>query len=261
MKPMKPLVIVTVFNRYRETAATLAALAETTDLEQIELVVVDNGSTDGAGDVVDKWRDGVGEKTGFTTWPAVRHLPENIGIPRALNLAIINYRQIGQPVVKWDNDVVCLTPGWVEAVMDFIECQRQARPVALVRAWRDGTQIQSAWREAWGGFSFYVPQQKLGYAVWYTGEFVDRVGHFDVLAPNHLYGFEDVLICYKAGLMGWVELMWEGWKIQDIQRSSALRGKKEHVEEMRPLSRARLKALQNGGPVYTGPDGQPMDGH
>jgi len=257
---MKPLVIVTVYNRKRETQVTLEALAETTDLGEIELVIVDNGSSDGAGDVVDTWQTTQGEKSSFTTWPTVHHLETNVGIPRALNVVIEAHRQPGQPIVKWDNDVKCLTEGWARAVEQFVEYQRQVRPVALVRAWRDGTQVESAWREEWGGFSFYVPQHKLGYAVWYTGEFVDQVGYFDVLAPEHLYGFEDVLICHKAAAMGWVELMWEGWRIEDIQRSSALRGKREHVEAMRPLFHARLRALQRGGPLRTGPDGQPDAG-
>ena len=123
---MKPLVIVTTYNRKAETIKTLHALEATTDLDDIQLVVMDNHSTDNTEDFLYSWsaRHNWGQRRVF-----VHLLPENIGCPAALNIALQFYRQPGQPVVKLDNDVEILTSGWVELFERFLEVKPE---VALV---------------------------------------------------------------------------------------------------------------------------------
>jgi len=249
---MEPLVIVTALNRKREVAATLAALTATTNLYSIHTVIMDNGSTDGAGEAIDQWIDQQDPAAPIIA----HHLEENIGIPRALNFAMSRYRQPGQSVVKLDSDVEMLTEDWPNLVAQLIEYRRRSYKLAIVRAWREGATSKADWRESWGGADFYYPVLSLGYSVWYTSEFLDRAGYFDVLAPDHKYGFEDVIASGKAKKIGWEELVWEGWRVRDIQRNSSLRNKREHVDRMRPFHHARLRALMNGV-IWTGPDGQP----
>jgi len=90
---------------------------------------------------------------------------------------------------------------------------------------------------------------------------MDAVGYFDVLAEDHLYGFEDLILSHKAGVMGWEMLVWEGWRIENLQRHPALgAGQDEHVARIRPLYEERVRTLAAGGTVWTGMDGKPGRG-
>lgn len=262
---MKPLVIMTTFGRPRETMATLDALAETTDFHQVEMAIVDNGSGNEMTDAIEEWFSI--HARGGAFYP----LPVNIGCPRALNLALRCNRKRGQPVVKLDNDVRILTPGWVDKVSLLIK-RRQAKGafVAMLGAYYDGV-LDGRLLQQDGVLPpprFIVSALHrvfpvIGHAVWHTGVFMDAVGYFDVLADDHLYGFEDLLLSHKAQVMGWEMLVWEGWQIENIQRHSALgrKAQDEHVERMRPLYDRRCGDLQAGGPVLTVMDGQPLLPH
>jgi len=256
---MKPLVIVTTFNRKRETEQMLTSLLETTNLDEIELALVDNGSTDGTYEFVKQWWQ--------RTRPAgcLYALPRNIGCPRALNQAL-GKRQPGQPVVKLDNDLKILSPGWVQAVGEFVA---QNERTAMVGAWYEGFEGNGRVKElrdrafgltAMGEGGFVRTWQMnlvIGHAVWHTGEFMDQIGYFDVLAPEHLYGFEDLILSAKAAHMEWPMLVWEGWAIENIQRANAL-GRQGASEQMRPLYNERVRMLANNGCLYTGSDGRPI---
>jgi len=254
---VKPLVIITVFNRARETLETLRALDATTDLNEIELVIVDNGSTDGARNAVLEW---LRWRSGYKIRSLA--LDENVGCPRALNLAL-RFRKAGQPVVKLDNDVRILTPGWAGKIERMLTDRRSwdGREVAMVGAYYDGVldgRCHGHDDEIMP--TLYHVRPIIGHAVWHTGSFMDAVGYFDVLADDHLYGFEDLLLTHKAGIMGWDTLVWEGWRIENIQRHNALGRDQqdEHVKQMRPLYNARVDDLRRGGALLTGSDGRPV---
>lgn len=254
---MKPLVIITTFNRKWETAQMLEALEATTDLHNIHLAIVDNGSSDGTEHVIAEWcrlQLLVNTTIDLTFYP----LGENIGCPRALNLVLSECREPGQPVVKLDNDVRVLTAGWVEKLHDLVE--NWESPLALVSAYYDGvTSGRLLGRSRYKGLPVYEILPVIGHAVWHTGAFMDRVGYFDVLAPEHLYGFEDLLLSHKASVLGWDTITWEGWQIENLQRHNSLGDKRdEHVERMRPLYNQRVAALDVGGVVQTRPDGCPV---
>lgn len=246
---MKALIIITVYNRAQNTRRTLEALEETTDLSSVEVVIVNNASSDGAGDVAQKFA---------ARYPSVtyRGLRKNVGCPRALNLAIRKHRKPHQPVVKLDNDVLIRTPGWVDRLRFLAEGDR----IAMVSAYYDGVvdgRLRAV-RGPWRGETVYEVRIVVGHCVWHSGTWMDKVGYFDVLRPDHLYGFEDILMSVKARVAGWHMLVWEGWRIENIQRWNALGDEKNsHVAAMRPHYNARKRALLRGSPLRTGPDGRP----
>ncbi len=249
---MKPLACVTTFNRFELTQQTLTSLEPA--LANLELVIVDNGS-----------------EAEMTTWLAdwaVRHgacvifNPENRGCPRALNQAL-DLRRTGQAFIKLDNDLRVLSPGgWVKQVEQLVSyLHGKKRNVAMLSAYYEPWQKQRVvGRENYGFSTLWHIQPVVGHAVYHTPEFMDQVGFFDVLSDDHLYGFEDLILSHKATTLGWEMLAWEGWKIENIQRHSALgrEGRDAHVEAMRPFYNARVQALAlSWGEIYTGHDGQP----
>jgi hypothetical protein len=266
----KPLIVVTVYNRRETTRRMLASLSEMTGLDDAVVAIMDNGSTDGAGDVIDEWH-GRDENESAVIY----HLPENVGTSRAINRAIADLRQPGQALVKLDNDVTLLNPGWIGGVQGLLYHVRRNYnsprrkfpspnyPVALVRAYRiwRGKELPNEdprYAGLYAGHRIFLAERDLGYSVWYTGEFMDAAGHFEVLSPEHLYGFDDVIMGHKARQLGMLRLIWAGWRIGDIQRSSAIKGKDAHVERLRPLLHARLAEIHGGGSIYAGTDGIPI---
>jgi glycosyltransferase involved in cell wall biosynthesis len=256
---MKPLVIVTTFNRKWETIETLGALARSIHMDTVDTVIVDNGSTDETVYAIREWTDEYHD-----AWddPVYEHyLDKNIGCPQALNYALVRHRKPGQSVVKLDNDVRLLTPDWVERIQRSVtERVALCGPVAMVGAYYGGVLDKrvSSLVATWGGDNVYQAYPIVGHAVWHTGAFMDAVGYFDVLSEEHLYGFEDLIMSHKARLMGWDTLVWAGWRIENLQRHNSLGDLQDnHVSKMRPLYNRRVAALECGGPIWTGPDGRP----
>jgi len=263
-----PLIIVTVFNRRAETETMLRSLAETTEPGEAHIVLIDNGSSDGAAQVV---RDAFLQMQERDFDVDVHLLEQNIGCPAALNFAIELHRWGAQPVVKLDNDVEIVTPEWVEKVGDMIETMRSGvgelyhGPPAMIGAMlgekinrdrlvsRDPYEIHGA--------NLWQSSPIIGHAVWHDGDFMDEIGYFDVLADDHLYGFEDLIASHKAAAWGAICGIWEGWRVRDLQRHSAMprAEQDEHVARMRPLHDRRVADLQSGGSIWTGANGRPAD--
>lgn len=246
---MKPLAIVTVYNRLTETQRCLQSFAPY--FNYLQMVVVDNGSEPQNL----QWLLEYCDDTGIALIP----LALNVGCPRALNHALAR-RQVGQAVIKIDNDVLLLSDGEWLAHLQRLEAEMHAlkMPLAMVSAyyqpWEQQRVVSAA---AWEGRRLHRIRPVVGHCVYHSGAFMDRVGYFDVLAPDHLYGFEDLLLSHKATALGWGMYAWEGWQIENIQRHSAI-GSREtrdaHVEQLRPLYNARA-ALLNPQRVYTTADG------
>lgn len=273
MNKEKPLLIMVTYNRPDETMRTLEALAAVTDFSEVEFVIVDNGSENFLPGRMLQWAH---EKIAEAGKPPgevkidIISLPKNVGCPRALNLAMQRHRAPGQAVVKIDPDVLVLTQGWPEKIRALIDAheEKTGEKVAMVCSWYDGV---TDGRFLGEGGEFAPPGDTvgakvsylsivIGHAVWHSGEFLDAVGFFDVLAPEHLYGFEDLLMSHKANVMDWAMLCWEGWAIKNIQRVPALgrEGRDEHVAKMRPFYNDRHAAIASGGTLRTGPDGSPQ---
>lgn len=249
---LKPLTIVTTWNRLELTRAMLTSLE--VSLPYLQTIIVDNGSTDGTQAWLAEWVTGREAE--------LIALPDNIGCPRALNVAL-EHRQNGQAVIKLDNDVLLPDdPAWVAEVVDLDACYPQ--PVGMIAAYFEpwnSTRVRKT--ETWEGLPLHHVFPVIGHAVYHSGNLMDTAHYFDVLSPEHLYGFEDNLISVKAALCGMVTVAWAGWKVRDIQRHSAL-GNREavgaHVAAMRPLYERRMKTIAEGGPLRNGPDGMPING-
>lgn len=260
---MKPLAIVTTYGRIAETKIMLESLRATTR-SPLHLVIVDNNSGDAMREML---QDFVFPENITVD---LELLDQNIGCPRGLNLALQKHRLPGQDVIKLDNDIKILPLGftcWVDRVDKLIADSRGGmpmRPIGLISACYEGIfngRTSSEVGKYKGGRLFRF-HPVIGHAVWHDGDFMDKVSYFDVLAADHLYGFEDLIMSHKANLMGFSTCAWEGWQIENIQRHSAL-GNREtvnsHVKAMRPLYQQRIQNLINGGSFYTDVTGRPKE--
>jgi len=254
---VKPLIIITVYNRKEETLATLAALKEMTDFKDIDLVIVDNCSAEDTRLALAHWQS----ENPCNDFHHILFLRENIGCPGALNRAMRDYRQPGQAMVKLDNDVEILTPDWLEQFERFLEAAPQ---VAMMGPWYDELVEEKRLKEKLqaGRFHYYGVFPIIGHMVWHTGWFLDQVGYFDVLADDHLYGFEDLLMCQKAAIMGYEMAVLPSVKVKMLQRKNALdvaglESRDAHVARLRPEYERRTAMVRTGEYVFTDENGQP----
>jgi GT2 family glycosyltransferase len=255
---VKPLIIITVYNRKEETLATLEALKETTDFEKdVDLVIVDNCSAEDTRLALARWQS----ENPVNDFHHVLYLRENIGCPRALNRAMKDYRQPGQAVIKLDNDVEILTMGWLEHFERFLEAMPQ---VAMVGPWYDELADEKRLKEKRrvNSFYYYPVFPLIGHMAWHAGWFLDRVGYFDVLADNHLYGFEDLLMCQKAAILGYEMAVLPAVKVKMLQRKNALdvaglESRDAHVARLRPEYERRVMMVWQGEHIFTDENGQP----
>jgi GT2 family glycosyltransferase len=104
--------IMPVHNRAHLMDRVLERLTENTTYEDLELVVVDDASTDGSLEVLRGWADS-------GRIPGMRVLPnEGRGAIDALNTAL--NASTGEFCVQLDDDVTVETYGWVERMLDLM---------------------------------------------------------------------------------------------------------------------------------------------
>ena len=237
---MNPLMIMVTCNRLKSTKIALASLQSTADLNELDFHIVDNGSTDGTVE----WLTTQGLSVDF--------LEENIGCPKALNGVLQKWRKPSQHVIKMDNDIEILTQGWLGIWLDFLD---NVPDVAMIGGFHRGMKDKKVATVL--GYE-YLRVTPMGGFVIYSGAFMDKVGYFDVLAPDHLYGFEDNIMVQKASTLKWLlvvlkEVQWEHWQFA----RAFLGDVHKHIEEMQPLHLRRAQAIARGGNIHTGPDGSP----
>jgi hypothetical protein len=248
------------YNRCDETIATLRSLQTTSAFDDAEVVVWDNNSVDGT---AEKLRHLV--QSGFLQWDRVFFSQENIGCPRALNALLHSWRRPGQHFMKVDNDVVLETKGWVGKLVAFLG---EHREVALASAWYDELADESQrgrFRARHDGWLEVFPI--VGHCVIHRGAFLDRTGYFDVLAPDHLYGFEDLLMAHRVAAMKLKCAVVPDVRLRNIQQHSSPdrsehegERQSEHVERLRPEYERRIRWIHMRlGRYHIGPDGEELN--
>jgi hypothetical protein len=254
---MRPLLSVISYNRRVETLATLRSLQATGAFDEAEVVVWDNGSVDGTADVL---RGLVTE--GLLPADRVTLSRENVGCPRALNAILHAWRRPGQHYIKVDNEVVLETEGWVARLVAFLE---QHPDVALASPWYDELTDERRHGRTMAAHDRWLEVfPVVGHCVIHRGSFLDRAGYFDVLAPDHLYGFEDLLMAHRASVMRYKCVVARGVRLRNVQRHSSLctrehtgEGLQEHVARLRPAYNRRVAQIGMLRDRYrVGPDGQ-----
>ena len=99
----------------RTLGVVLDRLAANTTYSDVELIVVDDGSTDASRDILRRWRDArafAGEVTLIEQ--------ENAGAIAALNAAL--GAAGGEVCVQLDADASIQTPGWIERMLELMLC-------------------------------------------------------------------------------------------------------------------------------------------
>lgn len=253
---MKPLLGMVTFNRLDETRRTVEALARTWAFEEAKVVIWDNGSQDGTADYV-----------GALALPnlTVVMYPENIGCPRALNEIMWSRREPGQDFIKIDNDMEPMMVGWVGKLAAFA---RDHPAVAMVGPYYQEVEDMPG-RVGRRHENWLEVYPLMGHCVLHAGWFLDRTGYFDVLSPDHLYGFEDNLMSTRAVASGFRCAIHVDITIENIQRwnsmdFSARKGlaqveeRDAHIDRLRPAYNARQALISRLGSRYrVGADGQP----
>ncbi|HEX8075422.1 MAG TPA: glycosyltransferase family 2 protein [Thermoleophilaceae bacterium] len=102
-----------VYNREHLLDRVLEKLCENTTYPEVELVAVNDGSTDRSGEILRRWRDS-------GRFPGAFNLIEkpNSGAIDSLNTAL--NAATGELCVQLDDDVTVETPGWIERMVDLI---------------------------------------------------------------------------------------------------------------------------------------------
>ena len=97
-------IIMPVYNKLQLTEPCVDSIHREGADCTFEIVVVDNGSTDGTAEVVDSFRDRL---------PLTSRFLAQAGIPAARNMVLENARH---EVIAFTDDDCVLEPGWLQAV-------------------------------------------------------------------------------------------------------------------------------------------------
>lgn len=205
-------IIIPVFNKLALTQACLESIAREGAAVSFEIVVVDNGSTDGT-------REWLAAEDAAGRLRAVPSL-ENLGFARGCNLGAAHAR--GRTLLFLNNDME-VTPGWLEPLVStldgdpdvgvvgarllFADDTLQHAGVALVLFKGDGKPhiggLHMSYRkpaEHQGARNAQLMQVVTGACLLIRPEVFAAVGGFD---ERYWNGNEDVDLCLKVGELGW----------------------------------------------------------
>ena len=258
---MKPLIVVTCFNRIRETMKCLLALLRTT-LHKSCYGIISNNGIDSAESIC---INNICEPVFCLT---EEHFPEikskifypktNIGTSRSLNLSINEQREPNQPLVKIDNDMVLKSKTWIQ---DLLELEQTYPDVGMISGYYgDATHRWTSSVEfgEFKGKKLWKAKTITGHCVWHTGSLMDKVKYFDVLSPEHLYGFEDTLMSIKANVLGMKMLIWEGFEVEALKTEPALgvKGNEMQAQKMQKLFEERANDIKFNRKVECNSEGE-----
>ncbi|MHB2017175.1 MAG: glycosyltransferase [Candidatus Xenobia bacterium] len=199
---MRTSIIIPVFNKWELTDACLVSLQKTVSLEDAEVIVVDNASSDDTPKVLPE----------RYPWVVYQRQETNLGYSGGNNAGARIAR--GEFIVLLNNDTVT-TDGWLEHILQTFEREPRAGIVGARLLYPNGT-VQHAGvsftRHGWPGHHFRnAPSDFVG---------VNRCRRFQVVTGacltirNRDYqrfngldetfrnGYEDVDLCLRAGQAG-----------------------------------------------------------
>lgn len=197
---MRVSVIIPAWNLWELTAACLRSLAECSRGENMEVLVVDNGSTDATARELEP----LGQGLWGADFRALR-LPENLGFAKACNLGA--RAATGGLLFFLNNDTTC-TPGWLPPLRAAFEDARlgAAGPLLL---YPDGTaqhcgvifspffKVSHIYEHFPGNHPILRKKRPLqaitGAALMVRGQLFSECGGF---FEGYQNGFEDVDLCY-----------------------------------------------------------------
>lgn len=177
----------------------------TINLNSNRLLLVDNGSCERTKKILESFRC-------FKNYEIIT-LPENIGTAKAINLAM-KQRRPGEHVIKMDNDVVIHSRSWVDELEAAITREPRIGICGLKRKdlWQFPGHPEKQYRselimlphkpgERW----IVVERTKdiMGTCVMFNSALLDKIGY---LYQPSLYGYDDVLACYRSELAGFINV-------------------------------------------------------
>jgi GT2 family glycosyltransferase len=113
-RPQRASIVVLSFNRLEYLQVTLESLFATTDCRKNELIIVDNGSTDGSAAYL---RGLAGRQSHIK----VILRQQNHGISPGFNCGFAHADPASDFLIKLDSDIKILTPGWLNRFIDILE--------------------------------------------------------------------------------------------------------------------------------------------
>jgi GT2 family glycosyltransferase/glycosyltransferase involved in cell wall biosynthesis len=197
-------IIIPVFNKAEFTAQCLDSLVKELDFSQVEIIVVDNASSDNTEEVLAR----------FAEFVRVISNERNSGFVDACNQGAAAAK--GKYLVFLNNDTVVL-PGWLERLVETIEAEPAVGAVGSMFIYPDGS-LQEAggiiWRNGEAhhyGWSASPQDRRFSFAreVDYCSaasllikkEVFDQLGGFDRrYAPAY---YEDVDLCFGVRSLGY----------------------------------------------------------
>jgi GT2 family glycosyltransferase len=228
------------YNRLEETRQTVESLYNSSSIADVDFHILDNGSTE------------IGMLDYLRSLTNVNlHLQDkNIGCPKGLNL-ILSLRQPSQHFIKIDNDVKVTTQDWLDKWLTLIS---EEEDVVLIGGYYKKAfyyERFKEWRQTKSGSRWAFVYPIMGRFMFHRGSFMDKVGYFDVLAENHVYGYEDLLICLKAQSMGKFTAVLPSVEIKHLQMIDSYaefdgKSKSEHLVDMDAYYKNRVQAIIEG---------------
>lgn len=196
-------IIIPVWNKLELTAQCLTALSAVTTEPSYEVIVVDNGSTDGTAEYLSTLSGDV---------QIIRN-QENLGFAKACNQGARAAR--GQYLVFLNNDTIPLK-GWLKALVSEVDGYPEVGIVGSKLLYQDGTiqhagvalsRVDGLPYHIYMGFAGDTPaanqrrecQVVTGACLLIRRSVFRQLGGFD---EGFLNGFEDVDLCLKAGARG-----------------------------------------------------------
>ena len=205
--PPRATIVISCFNRADLTAGCLKSVAEATNMDGVELVIVDNGSTDETRLI---------ESSNSARLTVVRN-NVNLGFAKACNQGAA--AASSDVFVFLNNDITAL-PGWLDAMLDLLDLERNVGIVGARLLYPDGT-IQHGGVDVTvgndghlrgqhrfvGEQAAYPPANVLSEVEAVTGAALcirracfEEVGGF---SEEYWNGNEDIDLCLSARACGW----------------------------------------------------------